>query len=304
VSITGTSLPIEQPTSSLLARLADYVELTKPRIALLILVTVAAAGTMASWGQPDLWLLLHSMVGIALVAASASALNHCLEKDLDARMKRTASRPLPSGRITVRQACIFAAMTIVAGCAYLAITTNLLTLAFALATWLVYAWIYTPLKSRTTSNTAIGAISGAMPICIGWAAQGGQWDARAGALFLVLFLWQFPHFMAIAWLHRREYEEAGFKMLTVADPSGRRAGVQAVLSALVLLPVSFVPALVSPTAYGSIYVAFAFVMGSAQLGCAIRFLLKTDDASARVLLRATLIYLPLLMALLIIFPLL
>ena len=304
MSISSTSLPIDRPDASLLARLADYVERTKPRSAMLILVTVTAAGTMASWGQPDLWLLLHSMVGIALVAASASALNQCFEKDLDARMQRTSNRPLPSGRITPRQAYSFATVTIVAGCVYLLATTNLLTAAFALATWVVYACIYTPLKSRTTSNTAIGAISGALPICIGWAAQGGQWDARVGSLFTVLFLWQFPHFMAIAWLHRHEYAEAGFRMLTVADPSGRRAGVQAVLSALVLLPVSFAPALVAPEAYGSVFVALSFVLGFAQLICAIRFLMKRDDSAARLLLRASLIYLPLQMALLIVFPLL
>lgn len=304
MSISSTSVPLETAgDATWVSRILDYVELTKPRIAMLILVTVSVAGYMASWGQPNPWALLHALVGVTLVAASASALNQWLERRLDARMPRTSDRPIPAGRVAVWQALLFAAVTITLGLSYLWWTTNPLTVAFAAATWVLYAWIYTPLKTRTTANTAIGAVSGALPILIGWAACDGQWDARAAALFLVLFLWQFPHFMAIAWLYRKQYGEAGFQMLTVADPSGRRAGVQSVLSALALLPVSFVPALVSPDAYGSLYVVAAFLLGAFQLAFAARFCQRLDDRSARQLLRATLLYLPLLMACLLVAPL-
>jgi protoheme IX farnesyltransferase len=175
------------------------------------------------------------------------------------------------------------------------------TAALGLLTWLLYVCVYTPLKSRTSLNTAVGAVAGAMPVLMGWSASGAEIDLRAAALFLVVFLWQFPHFMAIAWIYREQYDAAGLKMLTVVDPSGRRAGTQAVLSALALLPVSFIPALLSPGA--SLYVLAAFALGGGQLACAVMFCAKRDEAAARRLLRASLVYLPALLTLLLFVPL-
>jgi protoheme IX farnesyltransferase len=163
--------------------------------------------------------------------------------------------------------------------------------------------MYTPLKRRSEFNTAVGAVSGAMPLCIGWAAAGGAYDLRMVALFLTMFLWQFPHFMAIAWLYRHQYAQAGLKMMTVVEPSGRRAGVQAVLAAAALLPVSLVPAIAGPAPGAGWYAAMVLLLGVAQLACAVIFFAQRTEGSARLLLRASLIYLPALLGLLLIVPL-
>jgi protoheme IX farnesyltransferase len=279
---------------SIATRAAAYVELSKPKIAVLVLVTVAITAFVGSRGQLDPLLLLHTLLGVTLVAASSSAINHLLERRLDALMPRTAERPLPSGRLTVSETVVFAVLTIVGGLAYLAIAVSPLAALFGLATWVLYAWIYTPLKTRTWLNTTVGAVSGAAPVLIGWAATGAAWDIRIASIFMVLFLWQFPHFMAIAWLYRQQYRKAGMQMLTVTDPSGRSAGVQAVLAALALIPVSMIPALASSETipFGLV----AFVLGVIQLGLAGMFLWRLDDTSARRLLRGTLLYLPALLA--------
>ncbi|MDP7018796.1 MAG: heme o synthase, partial [Pirellulaceae bacterium] len=286
----------EQVSTGRRSRVLDYVELTKPKIAALILVTVFAAGFVARWGHPNWLALLHAMIGTALVAASASALNQLLERKRDAQMARTADRPVVAGRISLSGVLAFAIVTVLAGLLYLAAFVNWLTVGWALLTWVMYVCVYTPLKMKSTANTGVGAIAGALPTLIGWSACGGAMDVRAAAIFLLVFLWQFPHFMAIAWIYRDQYKAAGFRMLTVADPSGRRAGVQAVLSALALLPVSFVPVLVAPTGGGALYLLVAFALGFGQLICAIRFCLRVDEHSARSLLRASLIYLPAVMA--------
>lgn len=284
-------------------RLADFIELTKPRIATLVLITVGAAGYLASWAQPNLWLLANAMLGTALVAASASAMNHWLERRLDAQMPRTQRRPLASGRLKVGQAAPFAAATLGLGLLQLILVTGWIPASWATLTWISYVCVYTPLKTRTSANTAIGAVAGALPVLIGWTACGGTLDLRAATLFMIVYLWQFPHFMAIAWVYRRQYAGAGFRMLTVTDPSGRRAGVQAVLAALALVAVSLLPALLTPAVWGGAYAAIAFLLGVVQLACAIRFCLQCNDQTARTLLRATLLYLPLLMLLLVLVPL-
>lgn len=291
---------VERRPSSAMARLADYVELTKPKIGLLVLVAVAVAYYVAQWGQPEPLVLLHLLLGTLLVSASASALNQWLERGTDRLMERTAGRPLPSGRLSAVEVVGFAAVTICAGLAYLALAVNFITALLGLLTWTIYVWVYTPLKTRTALNTAVGAIAGALPVLMGWSAGGAALDKRAWALFLILFLWQFPHFMAIAWIYRRQYARGGLKMLSVVDPTGRRAGLQAVLAALALLPVSFVPALFAPGV--SWYVALAFVLGAGQLACAVLFCARLDEASARRLLRASLVYLPLLLGLLLLVP--
>jgi protoheme IX farnesyltransferase len=286
--------------TSALARAADYIELTKPKIGALVLVAVAVAYYVASWGQPAPLVLLHLLLGTLLVSASASALNQWLERETDALMERTAGRPLPARRLTSAQVLSFAALTICGGFAYLAVAVNLRTALLGALTWFLYVWVYTPLKSRTAANTVVGAIAGALPVLMGWSAGGAALDGRAWALFLILFLWQFPHFMAIAWIYRRQYARGGLKMLTVVDPSGRRAGLHAVAAALALLPVSFVPALFVP--HVSWYVALAFLLGAGQLACALVFFARLDEVSARRLLRASLVYLPALLALLILVP--
>jgi protoheme IX farnesyltransferase len=274
-----------------LARSADYLELTKPRIVALELVTVIVAAYLAApWGV-DPSVLLHTVVGAALVAASAGAWNQWWEQAADAQMPRTANRPLPAGRLRSTQVIIFGTATLIAGTLELALAVSLVTAGVALVTWLIYVLAYTPLKTRSPLNTAVGAVSGALPILIGWTATGAAIDMRAVALVAVMFLWQFPHFMAIAWLYRLDYARAGQRMLTVVDPTGLRAGAQAVIGALVLIPVSLVPALSPQAGSPAIYCGWAVLLGTAQLAAATLFLLHRDDRSARRLLRASLAYL-------------
>lgn len=287
--------------TAVVARLSAFLELSKPRIAALVLVVVAVSGWVARWGAPDVAVLLHALVGTALVAASSGAMNQWLERGRDSRMPRTRTRPLPSGRLSEAEVLWFTAVTLAAGSAYLAVFVNPLTMAIGIATWALYVAAYTPLKTRTPLNTHLGAVAGALPVLMGWAAVGGTWDVRAAALFAILFLWQFPHFMAIAWLYRDEYARAGMKMLTVVDPSGRRAAVLAVATALVLIPVSLAPALFTPGA--SAYAFGAIVLGGGYLAAAVAFFAERDALSARRLLHASLIYLPALLGLLLLIPL-
>ena len=296
-----TTLTLTGARTARLGRAADYLELTKPRIASLVLVTVAATMFVAGWGLPNPLLLVHTLLGTALVAASASALNQWLERASDALMPRTADRPLPAGRLTAAQVNCFAAVTIVLGIVYLAAAVNLLTAGLGLLTWVSYVWIYTPLKSRTPLNTVVGAVAGALPVLMGWAATGAPLDLKAFSVFMILFLWQFPHFMAIAWIYRRQYSAAGLQMLTTVDSSGARAGAQAVTCALALLPVSLLPSVLGMAGPG--YVLLALLLGLGQLACAVTFLFYRSEGSARWLLRASLVYLPAVLMLLIANPL-
>ena len=300
--MSTSTLTLAQPRPAVLSRVRDYVELTKPRIAVLELVVVLAAMFVATWGQPDPIVALHAMIGTLLVASSASAANQWIERHRDARMTRTADRPLPAGRLSSTAALAFAAATLLLGAIYFVLFVNLAALGWALATWLVYVSAYTPLKTVSPTNTAVGAIAGALPVLIGWSAAGAALDERALALTLVLFLWQFPHFMAIAWLYRHEYARGGHKMLTVVDPSGRRAGWQAVLSALAIVPVSLVPVLGSPGLGSVLFVLLAAILGLGQLALAAAFWHSATDARARLLLRASLVYLPTLLGMLMLAP--
>lgn len=299
-----TSLTVATRTVQGLGRWKDYVELTRPRISMLVLVVVAAAACVASWGQLDPWLMMHTLLGTVWIAASASALNQWFERDCDARMARTEQRPLPAGRLSTMQVMVFALLTVTLGFSQLVWQVNSLTAGLGLATWAVYVFAYTPIKTRTPHNTLVGAISGALPVWMGWAAVGTSqlpWqDVRAWSLLAILFLWQFPHFMAIAWIYRDEYRQAGIRMWTVVDATGRRAGVQAVLGALALLPISFVPALFLPVSVAGYYLLAAFALGLVQLAFAIRFFVCLNNRSARGLLRATLVYLPALLVILVV----
>jgi protoheme IX farnesyltransferase len=284
---------------SWLARLGDFVELTKPRIVMLELVTVVVAAHLASPRGIDGWVFWHTVLGAALVAASAGAFNQWLEAATDARMLRTASRPLPANRLAAWQVVAFGWLTLVLGAAELLLFVNPTTAGAAIATWLVYVTIYTPLKTRTPLNTAVGAVSGALPILIGWTATGAAVDMRAWALVAVMFLWQFPHFMAIAWLYREDYARGGQRMLTVVDPTGLRAAGQAIVAALALVPVSLVPALSPFTGSPMIYGFWTLVLGIGQAAAAVLFLARRDDFAARWLLRASLVYLTCWMGLLV-----
>ena len=298
-TIKSRPLTISADRSGLGARLADYIELTKPRIVALELVTVAAAAYVASPRDLSVWLLVHTLVGAGLVAASAGAINQWLERETDSRMQRTANRPLPQGRLLTSAVLLFGTVTLVLGTLQLALLVNPVAAGFGLATWLVYVVLYTPLKSLSPLNTAVGAVSGALPVLLGWAATGAPIGSRALAMAGVLFLWQFPHFMAIAWLHRDDYARAGHRMLTVVDPTGLRAGAQAVVAALLLIPVSLVPALDLVSASPVVYGVWAIILGTAQLMAAICFMASRNDVSARRLLRSTLLYLPCWMLLLV-----
>lgn len=281
-------------------RVVDFVELTKPRIAVMELVTVTVAAFVARWHAWDVVSLLHTLLGTTLVAGSASALNQCLEIELDRRMPRTAERPLPAGRISLAEATWFGVVTGLAGVAYLAWFVNATVAALGLLSWVIYVVIYTPLKTRTPLNTFIGAIAGALPVLMGWFAAGGTWGLAALVLFMIVFLWQFPHFMAIAWLYRHQYATANMQMLPVVDPTGQRAGRQAVSGAMALVPVSLLPAVLQCA--GPTYLAIAFVLGVAQLAAALWFYRARHELSARYLLRASLIYLPVLLLALMLGP--
>jgi protoheme IX farnesyltransferase len=300
--MSASALIVEAPRTTLAVRLRDYVELTKPRIAVLELVVVATAAVVATWGTPEPAVLWHAMVGTLLVAASASAANQWLERGLDGRMKRTANRPLPAGRLGSTEVLTFSAITLLAGVVYFAWFINWTSLGWALATWIAYVAVYTPLKTRSAMNTAVGAVAGALPVLIGWSATGNALDVRALALALLLFLWQFPHFMAIAWLYRSEYGRAGYQMLTVVEPTGQRAGWQAVIAALALVPISLVPVLENPSLGSVLFIGAASLIGLGQLALAWAFWRQPDDFRARLLLRASLVYLPTILLLLVLVP--
>lgn len=274
------------------ARLLDYVELTKPKIAVLVLVTVGVGAAVSTGGRPELWTVFHAVLGTALVASSASALNQWLERDTDARMRRTAGRPLPAARLHSVEVLAFGLALVAVGTAYLIWMVNFTTAMLGILTWVLYVWIYTPLKTRTTLNTVVGAVPGALPVVMGWTATGGELNSGAGVLFLIVFLWQFPHFMAIAWIYRQDYADAGMRMLPSVDPSGRLAPITAVLHALTLIPVSLAPAAASCHLAGLAYFYGALVLGLGYLAFSVMFLVRTNEANARGLLRASLVYLP------------
>lgn len=292
---------VETTRSAGLTRAIDFVALARPRIAVLVLAAVAVGAWTAGPQHVSGLVLIHTLLGTALVAASASALNQWIERDLDRHMRRTSARPLPSGRLTSREAFAFGAVTVTAGLAYLALKVNLPTAGYALATWFLYVVVYTPLKTRTAQNTSIGAIAGAMPVMIGWASTGAAMNITTASLTAVLYLWQFPHFGAIAWIYREQYDRAGMKMLSVVDPSGRRLARQAIVTALCLIPVGLLPAL--QCADPRLYSVWALALGLAYLAASWMFAQRLDDTSAKRLLKVSLIYLPAQLALLILAPL-
>ena len=278
--------------------IGDYIELTKPRVTSLVLVTALVGFYMGSESGLASLTLLHAMLGTAMVAGGASALNQYVERHHDARMFRTRERPLPSQRLTEREGLAFSVAISVLGTLYLGLFTNLVTGLLAGATVLLYAFVYTPLKRRTSLATIVGAVPGAAPPVLGWTAAGGTLDGMAGALFMIVFLWQLPHFLAIAWIHDEDYLRGGFPHLTVTHAGADGASRQIVLYCCTLLPISVLPATLGMT--GNTYLFGALVCGLVYLGYGTATAIVRTPVAARRLLRASVVYLPLLLLLMVV----
>ena len=274
------------------AILSDYVALTKPRLNVLVVATSAAGYYLGSATPPAPWSMAEAVCGTALVAAGSAVLNQVYERDTDALMRRTRLRPLPDGRVTADEAAIFGVGLAALGILLLVFKTNGLAALLALATLVLYVVIYTPLKRRSEIATLVGAIPGALPPLIGWAAGHGSLSVGGWVLFAIVFLWQIPHFMAISWLYREDYGKAGFPMLAVIDPEGRSAGRQALIYAWALLPVSLLPTAVGLS--GRIYFWIALMLGSAMVWLSWRFAVTRSEPVARALFIGSIVYLPLI----------
>jgi heme o synthase len=276
---------------------AVFADLVKARLTTLVLLTTLVGFYLGWRGAMNFVLMFHTLASTALVAAGASALNQWLEREYDARMRRTQSRPLPSGRMQPATVAIFGGVCSVAGLIYLALAVNPLTSIIGAVTLVSYLFIYTPLKRVTWLNTAIGAVPGALPPLMGWTAARGELSSEGWALFAILFFWQLPHFFAIAWIYKDEYARAGFKMLPEVDPDGQRTAQQAVSNTLALLAVSLFPFVFKMA--GTVYLAGALVLGAGFLWGAIQFSRQLTLPRARQLFFASIIYLPLLLALMV-----
>jgi protoheme IX farnesyltransferase len=275
---------------------ADHVALTKPRITALVLVTATAGFYLGSPGGLDLLLLFHTLLGTALVAGGTSAMNQVLEHDVDARMARTRDRPLPAGRLKVAPATVFAGGLSALGIAYLVLSVNLITGVLAALAFVVYDLMYTPLKRVHSLSTLVGAIPGALPIAGGWTAARGELGPGAWALFGILFLWQLPHFLSLAWLLKDEYRDAGLRMLSVGDPNGISTRQQTLLYTLALVPASLVPALLGLA--GAVYFWVALALGTIFVWQTCVFFGSTSRRTAGRLFRYSVIYLPVLLTVL------
>jgi protoheme IX farnesyltransferase len=294
-TVSSSSLtPADSTERPMLAVICDLI---KVRLTVLVLLTTLVGFYLGIRGPADYLLLVHTILGTGLLACGAAALNQLLERDHDARMARTASRPLPSGRLQAETVLIFGGACSVIGLIYLATAVNLLTSLLGAATLASYLFIYTPLKRSTWLNTAVGAIPGAIPPLMGWAAVRGELAGEGWALFAILFFWQIPHFLAIAWLYRDEYEEAGFVMLPSVDPKGSRTGHQAVSHTMGLLIASLMPCLLRLA--GPVYLCGALVLGLGFLVVAWRFSRQLTRPRARQLFLASILYLPLLLGLMV-----
>ena len=290
----------ELPSSDIkTTRLQAYVELTKLRISVMVLITFAVAGVLAAHAANQPLLLfpfLGGVVGMLLIASSGNAMNMYLERYSDFLMPRTAQRPLPAQKLSAPEVAMFAAITFGVGFVVLLQTVNWQTAVCGVANWVLYSFIYTPLKRYHWSNTEVGAVAGAMPILMGSLATTGTVGLMGWSFFAVLFFWQFPHFMAIAWKYRDQYRAGGLQMLTVTDPTGRAAGRKSVVTAVLLLIVSLLPVLCVPTwVHAVVLVVLSLVLGGVYLKASLEFNRDCNDATARSLMRVSLLYLPLYM---------
>ena len=279
-------------------RIADYLQLTRPRIGIMALFTVAVGYVLAAGAGMRFSVLLHTLLGTGLVASGASAINQWMERKTAARMKRTANRPLPSGRLHPSEALIFGLVLAVAGIVYLlvALATPMAAIVAAI-TFVTYVGLYTPMKPVSVWNTVVGAFPGALPPVIGWCAATGTIDLWAVALFLIIFVWQLPHFFAIAWLYNEDYAAGGLRMLPAIDSNGGLTARAMIGTCLLLLPVTMLPSMVRMT--GPFYLAGAIFLNVCFLNCAIQFRKLPSRHNARHVLRSSLFYLTGIMLLLI-----
>ena len=280
------------------SRASDYIALAKPRLNVLVVASTLAGYVMAGGNTTSVPALLWTIIGTALVAAGASAFNQIIERSTDALMRRTRQRPLPDGRMPAAEAFAYASILSIAGLLILAEGVNWLAAGVALATLVSYAIVYTPLKRHTSFSTVIGAIPGALPPVIGWAAAENGLSQGAWVLFGIVFLWQLPHFLAIAWMYRDDYARAGFPMLPVIEPDGRSTARQAVVYTAALLPVALAPTLVGMS--GTIYFGAALVLTLCFLAASMRFAMTRAVRDARRLFFTSIIYLPILWTLMIV----
>ena len=289
------SLPL--PGSSVAQRISDYVSLTKPRLNFLVVVTAAVGYYLGTLGPVDVLRMIEAIVGTALVAGGAAGLNQVYERETDVLMWRTRSRPVAAGRLSSVEATIFSLSLATSGLLILAETANALAAGLALLTLVSYNVIYTPIKRRSQLATLIGAVPGALPPTIGWVAARGALTPEAWALFAIVFVWQIPHFMAIAWLYRGDFGRAGFPLLPVVHPDGKSTARQAVIFSILLIPISLAPAMLGMA--GTLYTIGALIGGVSLLALSCVFAAERSDDRARRLFVGSITYLPILWLLLV-----
>lgn len=276
---------------------AAYLELTKPRIAFMLVLTSAAGFYLGSGGAFNLTLFINSMIGITLLAFGVATLNQVWERKTDALMERTATRPLPANKVSFTEALIFGILLCLTAEIYLVLLVNPLTAFLGLVVIVGYVFLYTPLKTRTSMSTAIGAIPGAMPPLMGYTAAANEISLTAWALFALLFVWQFPHFLAIAWMYREQYAKAGILMLPVIEPEGKITARQILIFTLLLIPVSLAPYFLGLT--GIVYLIGAGLLGIWFLAASISAARAKTNEKARKLLLVSVLYLPIVFALMV-----
>lgn len=291
MKVTAPSLPAAAVAEK--SRWALYADLFKARLSILVLLTTLVGFYLGVAGRVDYWRLVHTMVGTGLIVAAAAALNELWERRFDARMRRTQDRPLPSGRLQPGTVFRVGVTTALTGLVYLAVAVNLTTALLGALSLFCYLFIYTPLKRVTWWNTAVGTIPGGLPPLMGWTAARDGFTPEGLSLFAILAFWQIPHFMAIAWIYRDDYARAGFKMLPVVEPDGRRTARHALLSTLLLLLAAVWPFFLGLT--GKTYLGGALLLSLVYVWCARRFVLELSLANARKLFLVSIIYLPVLL---------
>ncbi len=290
---TATDVKTVTTDKSARTRMFDLAELVKARLTLLVLLTTAAGFYLGAQSPFSYAALFHAVFGTAAAAAGAAALNQWWERKLDAMMRRTKMRPVPAGRMRAAEALTLGIVLSIFGVGYLAIACNALSATLAAVTILIYIFCYTPLKRASTANTLVGAVPGAIPPMIGWAAARGTIDAGAWSLFAILLLWQLPHFFAIAWMYRDDYSRAGFRMISSDDRSGERSASQSVFFCILLLVIAGLPTFLGIAT--PIYLAIELALGGFFIVVAMRFLKKRTVTAARLLFITSIVYLPLLL---------
>lgn len=292
VEVAHEQRPQSKATSSKM--FADYVQLTKPRIVVMILVTTVGSAFLGAGGLVPATEMLVLLLGTALIAGSAGAANQVWERVIDCEMKRTASRPIPGGRISTLNATLFTALIGIAGTVILSVRFGVYPATAGAMTWLLYVLVYTPMKTRTAWNTTVGAVAGALPVMIGYTAGGGTLAEWSGWLLVgVLVAWQYPHFMAIAWMYRKQYGDAGFCMSTTVDPTGRSAGWQSIAGSIAIAGCGIALCVIPDGVVGAVIGSVLVVLSCyPMLRASLRFAAMPDDGTARTLLRSSLLVLP------------